>query len=100
MEQTQTQREIQNQVLQVFNQLVNTRIIVTEQTSMVRNYEQILRAEILNLENGESDLFKLNVQQEKLILSQTKLLKLKAEYEKSKATLHWAAGVRNLTLLR
>ena len=43
---------------------------------------------------------RLRLQQEKLILSQTKLLKLKAEYEKSKATLYWAAGVRNLTLLR
>jgi hypothetical protein len=36
------------------------------------------------------------VQQEKLIQSQSKLLKLKAEYEKMKATIYWAAGVRNL----
>jgi hypothetical protein len=56
----------------------------------------LLQAEILNLENGESDLFKINIQQEKLIQSQSKLLKLKAEYEKMKATLYWAAGVRNL----
>jgi hypothetical protein len=55
-----------------------------------------LKAEILNLENGESDLFKINIQQEKLIQSQSKLLKLMADYEKLKATLYWAAGVRNL----
>ncbi len=99
LEQTQATREIVNQVQQVFNQLTNLNIILIQQASMVSNYERILRAEILNLENGESDLFKINVQQEKLILSQTKLLKLKAENEKLKATLYWAAGVRNLSIV-
>lgn len=63
---------------------------------MVNLYDRLLEAEFLNLENGESDLFKLNIQQEKLIQSQTKLLKLKSEYEKLKAELYWAAGIRNL----
>lgn len=97
-EQQQAQREILNQVQQVFNQLVNTQSIMRQQGQMVENYERILRAELLNLENGESDLFKINVQQEKLIQSQTKLLKLRSEYEKLKATLYWAAGVRNLNI--
>ncbi len=96
LERTQSEREILNQVQQVFNQLTNTNLILIQQTAMVYNYEQLLRAELMNLELGESDLFKINVQQEKLIQSQTKLLKLKAEYEKLKATLYWAAGVRNL----
>jgi len=51
----------------------------------------------MNLEQGESDLFKINVQQEKLIQSQTKWLKLLAEFEKQKAYLYWAAGTRNLS---
>lgn len=93
---SQTEREIVNQVNTVFNQLKNTNIILDQQSSMVGNYERLLKAEILNLENGESDLFKINVQQEKLIQSQSKLLKLKSEYEKLKAQLYWAAGVRNL----
>jgi outer membrane protein TolC len=93
---TQTEREIINQIYVLQNQLVTTSKILIQQYSIADNYERILKAEILNLENGESDLFKINVQQEKLILSQTKLLKLKAEYEKMKATLYWAAGVRNL----
>ena len=96
LERTQSEREILNQVQQVFNQLTNTNLILVQQTAMVYNYEQLLRAELMNLELGESDLFKINVQQEKLIQSQTKLLKLKADYEKLKATLYWAAGVRNL----
>jgi outer membrane protein TolC len=95
-EQTQTEREIINQIYILQNQLVTTSKILIQQYSIADNYERILKAEILNLENGESDLFKINVQQEKLILSQTKLLKLKAEYEKLKATMYWAAGVRNL----
>jgi hypothetical protein len=67
-----------------------------QQRDMVRNYERLLEAELLNLEQGESDLFKINVQQEKLILSQTKWLKLLAEFEKQKAYLYWAAGTRKL----
>lgn len=97
-EQTQTGREIVNQINAIYNQLVNTNKILDQQNAMAHNYERLLTAELLNLENGESDLFKINVQQEKLIQSQSKLLKLKAEYEKLKATLYWAAGVQNLAI--
>jgi outer membrane protein TolC len=95
-EQTQAEREIVNQINVVFNQIINTNKILIQQTSVALNYERLLKAELINLENGESDLFKINVQQEKLIQSQSKLLKLKSEYEKMKATIYWAAGVRNL----
>ena len=63
---------------------------------MVENYERLLAAELTNLENGESDLFKINVQQEKLFNAHSKLLKVMAEYEKQKALLYWSAGVRPL----
>ncbi len=95
-ERSQTEREILNQINSTYNQLVNTNRIIGQQALVAENYERILEAEIFNLENGESDLFKINIQQEKLIQSQSKLLKLKAEYEKMKASLYWAAGVRNL----
>jgi outer membrane protein TolC len=95
-ERTQTEREIINQINMTYNQLVNTNGLLTQQNSMALNFERLLLGEMINLENGESDLFKINVQQEKLIQSQSKLLKLKAEYEKMKAILYWAAGVRNL----
>jgi len=97
-ERTQTEREIVNQINATYNQLVNTNRILDQQSSVADNYERLLTAEIINLENGESDLFKINIQQEKLIQSQSKLLKLKAEYEKMKAMLYWAAGVRNLNI--
>lgn len=95
-EQSQAEREILNQINIVYNQIVNTNQILRQQTDVAENYTRLLQAELINLENGESDLFKINVQQEKLIQAQSKLLKLKAEYEKMKATMYWAAGVRNL----
>ncbi len=98
-EQTQAEREIVNQINSIYNQIVNTSKILIQQTSVAQNYDRLLKAELFNLENGESDLFKINIQQEKLIQSQSKLLKLKAEYEKMKATIYWAAGVRNLKFI-
>ncbi len=63
---------------------------------MVLNYKRLLDAELINLQQGESNLFKINVQQGKMIESQTKWLKLLSEFEKQKAYLYWAAGTRNL----
>jgi outer membrane protein TolC len=60
---------------------------------MADSYERLIQGELLNLQNGESDLFKINIQQEKLIQAREKLLKLEAEYEKQKAYIYWAAGV-------
>jgi outer membrane protein TolC len=99
-ERTQAEREIINQINATHNQLVNTNQILVQQTAVAYDYEWLLNAEIINLQNGESDLFKINIQQEKLIQSQSKLLKLKAEYEKMKASLYWAAGVRNLNFVQ
>jgi outer membrane protein TolC len=94
---TLSEREIMNQLALTYNQLMNIHAIVGQQREMVRNYERLLEAEILNLQQGESDLFKINLQQEKLIQSQTKWLKMVAEFEKQKALLYWSAGTRLLT---
>ncbi len=93
---TLSEREIVNQLNITYNELINIRSVMDQQRDMMMNYDRLLRAEILNLEQGESDLFKINIQQEKLIQSQSKWLKLVAEFEKQKAFLYWAAGTRNL----
>lgn len=95
---TLTEREIINELTGSFNELVNLQVIINQQRDMMMGYDRLLNAELLNLEQGESDLFKINIQQEKLIQSQTKWLKLLAEFEKQKAFLYWAAGVRNLNV--
>ncbi|HBH22593.1 MAG TPA: transporter [Cytophagales bacterium] len=86
-------REIQNEILAVYTEITNTFTIVQQQLQAVNNYERLLEAELFNLESGESDLFKINFQQDKLIESQSKLLKMQANFQKLKATLYWAAGI-------
>ena len=91
-EQSITERQIINNLTGIYNQLTNLQSIMASQKQMVESYEKLLEAELLNLQQGESDLFKINVQQEKLIQAQSKWLKLLAENEKQKAQLYWAAG--------
>lgn len=90
------EREIVNDIGARYNAVLVTGNILQQQEAMVNNYQLIMAAERLNLQNGESDLFKINVQFEKLIKSQTKLFKLRSEYQKNIASLYWAAGVSNL----
>lgn len=97
-EQNFSERQVLNEIDMAYNTLLNTGIIINQLAEVVANYERILQAEFINLENGESDLFKINVQQEKLINAQSKYLKNLSEYEKNKALLYWAAGIRNLGL--
>jgi outer membrane protein TolC len=97
-ERTQQQRDITNGVSAALNEVNNTAVLIQQQQSMVDSYERLMQGELLNLENGESDLFKINVQQEKLIQSQLKLVKLKSTFEKQRAYVYWAAGVQNLTI--
>ena len=96
LEKSLAERQIINEINAAHVTLVNTAGILVNQADMVNNYERLLQAELLNFENGESDLFKINIQQERLIQSQTKLVKLLSDYEKQKAILYWAAGVRGL----
>lgn len=89
-------REFSNQVIVWYNRFDNTRKVIDQQMNVVDLYQRLLKAELLNLDNGESDLFKINVQQEKLIQAQEKLLKSTTEMQKEKATMYWAAGVAPL----
>lgn len=96
-EQSLAERQIINEVNTTFNQLTTLYKLRSTQRDMVSNYETILQAELTNLAEGESDLFKINLQQEKLVQSQSKWLKLTAELEKQRAYLYWAAGTRRLS---
>ncbi|MFT7269966.1 MAG: outer membrane protein TolC [Roseivirga sp.] len=98
LELNQTQREILNEISSGYIELLNTMEMISLQQTAVSNYVLLLRAELFNLENGESDLFKINFQQDKLLESQSKLLKLTSNYEKIRAALFWAAGLPYLRL--
>ena len=93
-----TAREIINGVNGQYSAVVITRDLLIQQRLMVSAYQRLLEAERLNLANGESDLFKLNIQIDKLLEAQTKYLKLQAQYQKDVAELYWTAGIANLGL--
>ena len=85
-------RQIVNDINSAYNELVNNAYILRQQQATVERYQRLMNAELTNLENGESDVFKINIQQEKLFNAQSKLIKVIADYQKQKAVLYWAAG--------
>lgn len=87
------QREIVNDISAGYFALSNSRDMLGLMQQAVDNYERLLEAELFNLDIGESDLFKINFQQDKLLESRIKLMKLKSEVEKARVTLYWSAGV-------
>lgn len=91
------QREIVNDISAGYFALNNSNDMLGLMQNAVDNYKRLLEAELFNLTNGESDLFKINFQQDKLLESQIKLMKLRAEFEKAKVTLFWSAGVPYLS---
>lgn len=88
----QTNREIQNNVQAVFNELKVLEQQLGIQRATVSNYERLRQAEISKLQVGESSLFLVNTRETQLIDSQIKLAALQAKYQKSRAELLWAAG--------
>ena len=51
-----TKRQIQNEINGAYALLLNTTQVIEQQTLAVDNYRRLLQAELLNLQNGESDL--------------------------------------------
>lgn len=97
LDRSMTERQILTDIQNAYNELINNGAVLQNQINSVEGYRRLLAAEIINIENGESDLFKINVQQEKLFDAQSKLIKLISSYEKQKAVLYWSAGVRPIS---
>lgn len=91
------QREIVNDISAGYFALSNSGDMLGLMQGAVDNYKRLLEAELFNLSNGESDLFKINFQQDKLLESQIKLMKLRSEFEKARVGLFWSAGVPYLS---
>ncbi len=92
LQKTQLQREIVSRIRMQYHQYTNMRAVISQQSEVADLYSKLVSAELINLENGESDLFKINLQQEKLIQAHVKLIKSHAELQKQKAMLFWEAG--------
>ena len=90
---------IRNNVQSKFFEIQTSDRLTAQYREMAANYQRLLQAEILNLEAGESDLFKLNIQQDKFIESQLKYLKTLTKLRKNKVEIYYEAGYPYLNVL-
>jgi len=89
----QVRREINNDVSVAYNDVVNLEKQIQSQQVAIQRQTQVLRADEQRFSIGETQLFQLNLREAKLNELQVKLEAMKSKYEKSKATLLFAAGV-------
>ncbi|RED99536.1 TolC family protein [Marinoscillum furvescens] len=95
-----TRKAVENQILAEYNELLTLQTLRTQYQLMSQNYQRLYQAEIINLENGESDLFKLNIQQNKLLEANIKYLEAYVKFEKQKVQLPYTAGLPDLSYLQ
>ncbi len=88
----QSQVVIKNDVLGAYAQSIAFQDLLTQYLGVSQNYRRLLNAEIINLQNGETDLFKLNIQQDKYIEAQTEYFEAFTKWEKSKAEFYHVVG--------
>ncbi len=93
----QSRQDINAKIRASYNELIASQQLANQYRELAENYNRLLEAELFNIENGESDLFKLNIQQDKYIEAQIKYLKIEASFEKLKSKLPYAAGLPNLS---
>ncbi|MEO9870902.1 TolC family protein [Ekhidna sp.] len=94
----QNQVELKNEVLGAYAQSVAFQDLLVQYQGVSQNYRRLLDAELVNLQNGETDLFKLNIQQDKYIEAQTEYFEAFTKWEKSKAEYYHITGVPLLGL--
>ncbi|MFZ9027752.1 MAG: TolC family protein [Crocinitomicaceae bacterium] len=85
-------QNITNEINTRYAELIMAQRLTEQYRLMAANYKSLLEAEFLNLETGESDLFKLNIQQDKFIESQLKYLFNLIKFQKLKAQILYDAG--------
>jgi outer membrane protein TolC len=94
----QNQIEVKNEVLGQYAQSIALQDLSNQYQRVSDNYERLLEAEINNLQNGETDLFKLTIQQDKFIEAKSDFFDAFVKWEKSKAEYHHATGKEFLGL--
>ena len=92
LELQQVRREINNDVLAAYNEVINLEKQIINQQLAIERQTQVLRADEQRFSIGETQLFQLNLRETKLNELQVKLESMKSKYEKAKATLLFAAG--------
>ncbi len=89
---TQKERVLLNKIQTYFQHIQLNNQQVLNYVANVRNYEQLLEAELIKFENGESSLFLINSRELKLIDARRKLIELMGKYMKSHAGFMYSLG--------
>jgi outer membrane protein TolC len=92
LELQQVRREINNDVVVAYNDVINLEKQIINQQLAVERQTQVLRADEQRFDIGETQLFQVNLRETKLNELKVKLESMKSKYEKAKATLLFAAG--------
>lgn len=88
----QTNREITNQILASYNELITLREQLKDQDKLTVQASALRDGEQKRFDNGESSFFLVNTRENALISQQIKLAEFRAKTAKSQAFLLWAAG--------
>lgn len=99
---TETNLELTNKKTELTNKIRNYHneaSIIKNQLSIVQNtynaYNQLLKAETLKFNNGESSLFLVNSRENKVLEAMQKQIELRVKYFKALYSINWAAGLLN-----
>ncbi|MFN8712751.1 MAG: TolC family protein [Bacteroidota bacterium] len=88
----QAEREITNEINQVYNNWLALEKQLLLQQQQVINAGLLRDGEQRRFDAGESSFFLVNTRETALISAQIKLFEMQAKYAKVKAELYWAAG--------
>lgn len=84
---------VQLKVKKYYNEFSNLKNQIGLQTKSLSNYQQLVKAEEIRFQNGESSLFLINSRESKALEATQKLIELKTKYYKSIYALQWSAGL-------
>ncbi|WP_229216374.1 TolC family protein [Dyadobacter sp. 3J3] len=91
--QTQKRLNLEIKVRQYHNELVYLKEQIGLQSLNYKNYQQLVKAEEIRFEGGESSLFLINSRENKALEARQKLVELKTKYFKTAYALQWSAGL-------
>jgi outer membrane protein TolC len=87
-----TNREIENNIKSVYNDLFLLNNLVELQAQIISNNQALRNGEQTKFNNGESSFFLINTRETNLINAMVKLAELKTKYQQNKVELLWSAG--------
>jgi outer membrane protein TolC len=93
LELKQKTQEIDNKIKDYSNQFFYLQNQIQIANESFKNFNSLLRNEILRFTNGESSLFLVNSRENKVFEMEQKIIELQVKLIKAKYSLDWAAGI-------